>query len=74
MKKLTPKELPNYIGKKIRVVYAVDLGLQGDRFVYGADITDEVTLKKFDPKNFSVTFERTPGTTDTKKPMLVLGD
>ncbi|MFN7730090.1 MAG: hypothetical protein ACK5P7_13105 [Bdellovibrio sp.] len=68
--------MKGYIGKKVRVVYTVRETQNPNQevFIYGADITGEVTLKDFDLSKRTVTFERSNGKTETMNPVLVLSE
>jgi hypothetical protein len=76
MKKVPASEVENYIGKKVRVVYAVRETANTSQtvYVYGSDITGEVTLTAYDAKKQTVTFTRPNGKSETLSPILLLAD
>lgn len=71
MKAIKASELDLFVGQKVRVVYPVDRGLQGTTIIVDDLITDEVLLKKYDPKTQEITFERAGGVLQTMRPKQV---
>lgn len=69
MKLIKSPDINNFFGKKVRIVYHPNQGVQvGSTFIVDYKITPEVLLKKYDSQTKEITFEREGGKNETLRP------